>query len=201
MHIQGLLLGLGNPGPQYAHTRHNCGFDFIDMLIGQAERGGSLERLAGKKFSCELWKIAVPDLPGQWLCAKPLTFMNLSGNCAQPLLAWHRLPPERMIVIHDELDIAPGELRFKRGGGDAGHNGLKSITASLGGNDYYRLRVGIGRPPQKGDVIGWVLARPDQEDAAKIREALGEGLAVISDFARHGLEKAVHRARSHKPSA
>lgn len=190
------MLGLGNPGPQYAHTRHNCGFDFIDMLTGLAAGEGSLERLASKKFSCELWRASLPGLPGAWLCAKPLTFMNLSGNCARPLLAWHRLRPDQMIVIHDELDIPPGELRFKRGGGDAGHNGLKSVTACLGSNDYYRLRVGIGRPAQRGDVIGWVLARPDWGAAAQIGAAIGEGLAVIADFARNGPEKAVFRARS-----
>lgn len=129
----------------------------------------------------------------------PQTFMNLSGQCVQPLLAWHKLKPEQLVVAHDELDIPAGELRFKRGGGNAGHNGLKSITELLGTPDFYRLRLGIGRPPHKGDVINWVLGHPDAEDAERLRAALPEALDTLFAFADKGLEAAVREARAANP--
>ena len=121
--------------------------------------------------------------------------MNLSGQCVQPLLAWHKLKPEQLVVAHDELDIPAGELRFKCGGGNAGHNGLKSITELLGTPDFYRLRLGIGRPPHKGDVTNWVLGRPDAEDAGKLRASLPMALDTLFAFADKGLEAAVRMAR------
>lgn len=149
MEYAGVLVGLGNPGPRYDGTRHNCGFALVSALLELAEREGRLSGLNGGKFSCELWRLHLPRLGGAWLAAMPQTFMNLSGQCVQPLLAWHKLKPEQLVVAHDELDIPAGELRFKRGGGNAGHNGLKSITELLGTPDFYRLRLGIGRPPTK----------------------------------------------------
>ena len=114
----------------------------------------------------------------------------------QPLLAWHKIRPDQLVVVHDELDIPAGELRFKKGGGNAGHNGLKSITQLLGTPDFYRLRIGIGRPPQKGDVINWVLGRPCSEDADKIRTVTDKALEVLEIFAKKGLEAAVRATRS-----
>ena len=141
MAVAGLIVGLGNPGKQYESTRHNMGFLFVDELLREAKNVSSM---SGDKFRCELWKAALPGSPDQWLIAKPQTFMNLSGECVQPLAAWHRLLPENILVVHDELDIAPGRMKFKKGGGNAGHNGLKSITQRLGTPDFYRLRLGIG---------------------------------------------------------
>ena len=140
MAVAGLIVGLGNPGKQYESTRHNMGFLFVDELLREAKNVSSM---SGDKFRCELWKAALPGSPDQWLIAKPQTFMNLSGECVQPLAAWHRLLPENILVVHDELDIAPGRMKFKKGGGNAGHNGLKSITQRLGTPDFYRLRLGI----------------------------------------------------------
>ena len=137
MAVAGLIVGLGNPGKQYESTRHNMGFLFVDELLREAKNVSSM---SGDKFRCELWKAALPGSPDQWLIAKPQTFMNLSGECVQPLAAWHRLLPENILVVHDELDIAPGRMKFKKGGGNAGHNGLKSITQRLGTPDFYRLR-------------------------------------------------------------
>ena len=169
MDFGGVVVGLGNPGNQYAGTRHNCGFAFVESLLDHARReGGQVQSQNGGKFSCELWRLRYDGLPGDWLAAMPQTFMNLSGQCVQPLLAWHKIRPDQLVVVHDELDIPAGELRFKKGGGNAGHNGLKSITQLLGTPDFYRLRIGIGRPPQKGDVINWVLGRPCSEDAKSI---------------------------------
>lgn len=195
MEYSGLLAGLGNPGPRYAGTRHNCGFALVDALLEHASRRGRVDAMGGGKFHCELWRVALPDMPGNWLVAKPTTFMNLSGQCVQPLLAWHKLPPERLLVAHDELDIAPGELRFKFGGGNAGHNGLKSITQLLGSPNFYRLRIGIGRPPQKGDVINWVLGRPDMESAPLLDAAFPKALDIFLTFAAKGPEAAIRAAR------
>ena len=175
----------------------DCGFAFVESLLDHARReGGQVQSQNGGKFSCELWRLRYDGLPGDWLAAMPQTFMNLSGQCVQPLLAWHKIRPDQLVVVHDELDIPAGELRFKKGGGNAGHNGLKSITQLLGTPDFYRLRIGIGRPPQKGDVINWVLGRPCSEDADKIRTATDKALEVLEIFAKKGLEAAVRATRS-----
>ena len=196
MDYDGLLVGLGNPGPRYEHTRHNCGFALVDALLRLAATEGRADELNGAKFSCLLWRVRLPLLPGLWLAAKPQTFMNQSGMCVQPLLAWHKISPSRLVVAHDELDIPVGELRFKCGGGNAGHNGPASITRQLGTPDFCRLRMGIGRPPHKGDVVNWVLGRPDAEDAAKLSAALPPALNVLASFATHGREEAVRAAKN-----
>ena len=195
----GVILGLGNPGPQYEHTRHNCGFDTLDFLLSCAASEGSVYAKPGSKFTCLLWDVDCPMLKGRWLVAKPLTFMNESGRCAMPLLAWHKLPPEKLIVIHDELDIPVGEVRFKYGGGNAGHNGLKSITACLGTNNFYRLRIGIDKPRQKQTVIDWVLGRPKGEEADILARTQEASLDVLESFVTKGLESAVALARTFKP--
>lgn len=190
-----LLAGLGNPGAHYDGTRHNCGFRLVDALCHKAAATGRVQHLHGNKFACELLRVDLPELRGPWLVAKPQTFMNLSGECVQPLLAWHKLSPDRLIVAHDELDIPAGHLRFKFGGGNAGHNGLKSISQLLGTPDFYRLRIGIGRPPHKGDVTNWVLGRPSGDDAAAIASGLDRALDVLFAFAAGGLERAVRTAQ------
>ena len=145
MDYRGVLVGLGNPGPKYDGTRHNTGFLLLDRLLDMAHLDGSVSEQNGKRFDCELWRVQLEALGGTWLVAKPLTYMNLSGQCVQPLLAWHKMSPRDLVVVHDELDLPPGALRFKFGGGNAGHNGLKSITERLGTPDFYRLRLGIGQ--------------------------------------------------------
>ena len=184
-----IIAGLGNPGKEYENTRHNIGFDVIDRLAEEeniAVMESKHKALIGKGY-----------VAGQKvILAKPQTFMNLSGQCVQPLLAWYKIRPDQLVVVHDELDIPAGELRFKKGGGNAGHNGLKSITQMLGTPDFYRLRIGIGRPPQKGDVINWVLGRPCSEDAEKIRAATDNALEVLKIFVQKGLEAAVRATRS-----
>ena len=201
MDFTGVLVGLGNPGEKYAGTRHNCGFLLVEALLHAARaHGGDVSEIAGSKFSCRLWRIRWTPLGGQWLAAMPETFMNLSGQCVQPLLAWHKVTPSRLVVAHDELDIPPGDLRFKFGGGNAGHNGLKSITQLLGTPDFYRLRIGIGRPPVRGDVTNWVLGRPCGADADAIQDTIQRGLSVLTAFADKGLEAAVRACRPTAPS-
>jgi PTH1 family peptidyl-tRNA hydrolase len=145
-----LVVGLGNPGPTYAGNRHNVGFMVLDLL---AER-------AGGRFSAHKGRADVVEgrLAGQpaVLC-KPKTYMNVSGGPVASLRDYFKVPTERIVVVHDELDIGFGVLRLKLGGGDNGHNGLRSITSAIGSKDYLRVRVGIGRPPGRQDPADYVL--------------------------------------------
>lgn len=145
-----IIAGLGNPGPEYAGTRHNAGAMVLALL---AER-------VGARFKAHRTRngIAEGRLSGQPVTlARPQSYMNLSGGPVAALAAFYKLSPERVVVIHDELDVPFGGVRLKLGGGDNGHNGLRSITASLGTRDYYRVRVGIGRPPGRMDPAAFVL--------------------------------------------
>jgi PTH1 family peptidyl-tRNA hydrolase len=145
-----LIAGLGNPGPEYAGTRHNAGQMVADLL---AERMGA-------RFKAHRTRNDVADgrLAGVPVTlAKPRTYMNLSGGPVAAIAAFYKIPPERIVVIHDELDIPFGSVRLKFGGGDNGHNGLRSITQALGTNEYYRVRFGIGRPPGRMDAATYVL--------------------------------------------
>jgi PTH1 family peptidyl-tRNA hydrolase len=144
-----VLVGLGNPGPQYAHTRHNAGFLFTDLVH--------------KAYGFPTWKKQFDGLVSKGkvagydvLLLQPQTFMNLSGRSVQAACAFYKIPPAQVWAIHDELDLALGKTKYKFGGGDAGHNGLKSITAALGAN-YHRLRLGIGRPTGPQPVEDYVL--------------------------------------------
>lgn len=145
-----LVAGLGNPGPGYSGNRHNAGFMVADLL---ATRMGVRFR-AGKHRAA----VAEGRLAGQpVILAKPMTFMNASGGPVAGLAGYYRLPPGQLVVIHDELDLPFGTIRLKLGGGDNGHNGLRSLTSSLGSRDYYRVRFGIGRPPGRTDPAVFVL--------------------------------------------
>lgn len=195
MEIRGIVAGLGNPGQQYEKSRHNCGFMFIDELLKQAREEGQMEEMNGKRFNCQLWRISLAQLDGNWLAVKPLTFMNNSGVSLQPLMSWYKMAADRLVVVHDELDIPPGEIRFKFGGGLAGHNGLASITSQLGTKDYYRLRIGIGKPADKDNMIAWVLGRPEKKDATLIDKILAEALETFFIFSQSGYTEAAQYAR------
>jgi PTH1 family peptidyl-tRNA hydrolase len=145
-----LVVGLGNPGPRYAGTRHNAGFLVLDEL----------GRRAGEKFKAHRGRADVIETrihDERVILAKPKTYMNLSGGPVASLRDFYKLPADQIVVVHDELDIPFGTLRLKLGGGDNGHNGLKSVGAALGTRDYYRVRVGIGRPTGRQDPADWVL--------------------------------------------
>lgn len=145
-----LIIGLGNPGPQYAGNRHNAGFMVIDVLA--ARIGARLKRDRSRAEAATGVLAGIPVTLG-----KPMSFMNLSGGAVAALRGFYKLPADRIIVVHDELDLPFGTLRLKTGGGDNGHNGLRSVTASLGTRDYHRARVGIGRPPGRMDPADFVL--------------------------------------------
>lgn len=145
-----LIVGLGNPGPEYAANRHNAGFMVLDVL---ADRVGG--RFKTHKSRAE---VVEGRLDGhRVVLAKPRSFMNLSGGPVGALRDFYKIPVERLVVVHDELDIPYGALRLKRGGGDNGHNGLRSISKSLGDNEYFRVRFGVGRPPGRMDPAEFVL--------------------------------------------
>jgi PTH1 family peptidyl-tRNA hydrolase len=144
VHLRGLIAGLGNPGREYEGTRHNFGFMVAHALLAFAEKDGATEKISKAHDPCLLWRCLLPE-QGNWLVTTPLTYMNASGEAIQHVASYYRLEPETILILHDELDLPLGRMRFKRGGGDAGHNGLKSIHKILGTPDFYRLRLGIGR--------------------------------------------------------
>lgn len=149
-----LVVGLGNPGPGYAQHRHNVGFAVVDLLSGRI----------GARFSRHRRAVALvaegtPGLGGPKLVlVKPLTYMNLSGGPVAGTAAFYKVPLDRIVAVHDDLDVPFGQVRAKRGGGEGGHNGLRSLTRSLGSRDYLRVRVGIGRPPGRQDPADYVLS-------------------------------------------
>lgn len=204
MSFAGLIVGLGNPSLQYAHTRHNMGFFAIDAIM-QAAR--SVLSISGNKFDCDLWKVELPAPPKKakilftkdayWLLAKPMTFMNLSGDCVQPLTAWHRISPDRLLVIHDDMDLPVGRMKLKKGGGNAGHNGLKSICERLGTPDFYRLRLGIGRSPNN-DAIHWVLGHLSANDHEALNNMLPTLICVVTLFAVGDIDAATRESNGFK---
>ena len=171
-----LIVGLGNPGSEYEATRHNCGFQMLDLL---AEKYGG--RFAeDRKFSGENARVRIEG-EDVWLL-KPTTFMNRSGIAVQAMAAYYKITPAEILIVHDELDLLPGTMKLKKGGGNAGHNGLKSITAQLGTPDFWRLRIGIGHPRTFGwaqQVFDFVLAAPSSEHREAIRRMMREALGGI----------------------
>jgi PTH1 family peptidyl-tRNA hydrolase len=145
-----LIAGLGNPGPQYAGHRHNAGFMVAEVLA--ARMGVTMRRDRSGAAVATGLLAGVPVT-----LARPLAFMNVSGRPVAALAAFYKIPPERVLILHDELDLPFGAVRLKLGGGDNGHNGLRSVTAALGGPGYHRTRIGIGRPPGRMDPAGFVL--------------------------------------------
>lgn len=164
------VVGLGNPGPKYADTRHNAGFWFVDAL---AHANGVALR-AENKFSGEVARMRTTA--GECWLLKPSTYMNHSGRAVAALCNFYRIDPTSLLVVYDELDLAPGVVRLKTGGGHGGHNGMRDICAAIGGNGFHRLRIGIGHPGHKDAVVNYVLSRPGKADHEAIDDAIGEAL-------------------------
>ena len=176
-------MGLGNPGPGYQETRHNAGFWLLDEL---ARRHGGRFRQESR-FHGETARLEI-DGRGFWLL-KPLTFMNRSGASVAAFARFYRLPAQTILVVHDEVDLPVGAVRFKRSGGHGGHNGLRDLHAQLGSDEYRRLRLGIGHPGSARAVVEYVLSRPSAEDRRLITEAIDDVLEqlpqlVAGDYAR-----------------
>ncbi len=185
-----LIVGLGNPGAQYEQTRHNAGFWFLDALARVYDGQFRPET----KFFSDVCKLSVA---GQqiWL-QKPNTFMNRSGQAVSALAKFYKIPLANILVVHDELDLAPGVARLKKGGGHGGHNGLRDIAAQMGGKDYYRLRLGIGHPGVGRDVSGFVLGRAPSSEESLIDDAMAEAQAVLPLILSGEFEKAMNRLHS-----
>jgi PTH1 family peptidyl-tRNA hydrolase len=180
-----LVVGLGNPGPAYAGHRHNVGFLVVDEL---ARRAGSRFR-AGKGLRAETAEVRLPGVEAPRLVlAKSRIYMNETGSAVSRLLGYYKLELDRMIVVHDELDIEPGQLRVKFGGGDNGHNGLRSIRASLGTGDFYRVRVGIGRPPGRQDPADFLLSNFPASAREAVAVEVDRAADAVESLVRVGLE-------------
>jgi peptidyl-tRNA hydrolase, PTH1 family len=180
------LIGLGNPGAEYAQTRHNAGYWFADRVCASARAVLRSE----SRFHGELARV---QIDGQdLLVLKPGTFMNHSGQAVQALAAFYKLAPEQILVAHDELDLPTGSVRLKRAGGHGGHNGLRDIHRHLG-DQYLRLRIGIGHPGDKNLVLPYVLGRAPREDETRIHQALEQAEAVLPVWLGESLEKAMTR--------
>ncbi|MBS0371107.1 MAG: aminoacyl-tRNA hydrolase [Proteobacteria bacterium] len=180
-----LIVGLGNPGAEYAETRHNAGFWFCERLA--RDLGASFNKEA--RFH---GLAANARNEGVWLLM-PQTFMNRSGQSVAALARFYRIAPAEILVVHDELDIPPGQLRVKFGGGLGGHNGLKDITAHLGTQDFWRLRIGIGHPGDRNEVVNFVLRPPRREEASLIDESIDRALAAWPLIARADWNGATQR--------
>lgn len=187
------IVGLGNPGDEYARTRHNAGFWLVDRLV---ERTGTVLRRE-TRFQGELGRTRLG--PSDVLLLKPHTFMNRSGSAVQTLAQFYKLPPERILVAHDELDLPAGTLRLKFGGGHGGHNGLRDIHRALG-EHYRRLRIGIGHPGDKNLVLNYVLGRPDRDDERAIRDGIDRALDALETWLTQGWERAITQLHSVKPA-
>lgn len=191
-----LFVGLGNPGPEYEDTRHNAGFWWIDALA----RGLKVTPQLDVKYHGLVAR--VNDAPGAsgpiWLL-QPMTYMNLSGKSVAALARFFKIAPEEILAIHDELEIPPGELKLKQGGGNAGHNGLKDMQAQLGTGDFWRLRLGIGHPGHRDEVAGYVLRKPPLAERQAVEDCIGKSLEAFKHFAAGDMAKAVAQIRSKPP--
>jgi PTH1 family peptidyl-tRNA hydrolase len=168
-----LFVGLGNPGPEYERTRHNAGFWWIDELARKL--GTSLK--SDRSYHGLVARVNRPEGP-VWLL-EPQTFMNLSGKSVSALARFFKIAPDEILVAHDELDLPPGGVKMKQGGGHAGHNGLRDIHAQLGSADFWRLRIGIGHPGVRAEVLNFVLGKPSPDHQAAIDESIERTLPAV----------------------
>ncbi len=168
-----LIVGLGNPGQDYTETRHNAGFWFVEEYAANCSSSFSPD----KKFFGEIARVSSGGTDCRIL--KPDTFMNHSGRSVKALMEYFNILPTEILVAHDEIDLDAGTVRLKRGGGHGGHNGLRDIISQLGSKDFLRLRIGVGHPGNKDDVIDYVLHRPGRDDRNKIDDAIKRGLEVM----------------------
>ncbi len=187
-----LLVGLGNPGPEYEQTRHNAGFWWLEAAARQL--GASLAAERG------FFGVAARVQRGGqsvWLL-EPMTYMNLSGKSVAALARFYKIEPEQILVIHDELDLQPGQMKLKQGG-SASHNGLKDIHARLGSTAFWRLRLGIGHPGVKAEVVDYVLKKPSPEDREAIRKCIDESLATLDLLLAGEMERAMMKIHAKPP--
>lgn len=180
-----LIVGLGNPGPQYAQTRHNAGAWMVEMLAEQQRQTLKPEN----KFFGLVSKVTIANSDCYLLI--PTQFMNRSGQSVKAIAHFYKIEPEAILIAHDELDLAVGDIRYKQGGGDGGHNGLKDISAHLGNKNYWRLRIGIGHPGHRDQVHDYVLSKPSRSDHQSIITAIEASLMTLDEFVSGNKQKAI----------
>ncbi|WP_350306596.1 aminoacyl-tRNA hydrolase [Photorhabdus viridis] len=191
-----LIVGLANPGAEYAQTRHNAGAWYLDLLAQSHNQPLKEE----SKFFGYTARINMCGHDVRLLV--PTTFMNLSGKSVAALASFYRIQPDEILVAHDELDLPPGVAKMKLGGSHGGHNGLKDIQNKFGNNpNFYRLRIGIGHPGDKNKVIGFVLGKPPTSEQKLINDAIDEALRCTDILMKQGMDKAINRLHSFKASA
>ena len=187
-----LIVGLGNPGPEHARTRHNAGFRLVDALAdAQGVRFGLESKLFG-----ETARVQIGGRP-VWLL-RPSTFMNLSGKSVAAALRYWKIEPEQALLAHDELDLPPGVARLKFDGGHGGQNGLRDTIRLLGHGRFHRLRIGIGNPGHKDRVVSWVLGRPGSDDDILINRAIDDAIAVLPLAVEGDFNEAMKRLHTPK---
>jgi PTH1 family peptidyl-tRNA hydrolase len=188
-----LFVGLGNPGPEYEDTRHNAGFWFIDQLA----RRFKVSLQPDRAYHGLVGRANLPQ-GAVWLL-QPMTYMNVSGKSVAPLARFFKIEPAEILVVHDELDVAPGEVKLKQGGGNGGHNGLKDIQAQMGSGDFWRLRLGIGHPGVKTEVAAYVLRKPPSSEREGIERSMNKGLDAIEAMLAGDMAQAVRTVHAQPP--
>ncbi|WP_372527049.1 aminoacyl-tRNA hydrolase [Piscinibacter sp.] len=188
-----LLVGLGNPGPEYEATRHNAGF----WWLAEAARKLGASLLPERGYFGLVARVNRPAGP-IWLL-EPMTFMNLSGKSVAALARFFKIAPNEILVAHDELDLMPGQMKLKFGGSHAGHNGLKDIHAQLGTDDYWRLRLGIGHPGVKAEVVNYVLRKPPLEQREAIEKSIDQSLQALDMLLAGDMERAMMKIHAKPP--
>jgi len=188
-----LLVGLGNPGPEYEATRHNAGFWFIDAVARELRT----TLVPDRSYFGMVARVNRPAGP-VWLL-EPMTFMNLSGKSVAALARFFKIAPGDILVAHDELDLLPGQVKMKLGGSHAGHNGLKDIQAQLGSADFWRLRLGIGHPGVKSEVVDYVLRKPAAEQYEAIDKSIEQSLSALDLLLEGDMERALMKVHAKPP--
>lgn len=192
-----LVVGLGNPGPDYEHTRHNAGFWFVDAVaqsLGATFK--SVSRLHGL-----LAEVSFNSYRGRLF--KPVTYMNRSGQAVVAICKYYKIAPQNVLVVHDDIDLPPGVVRLKQGGGDGGHNGLRDIIAALGGErNFFRLRIGVGHPGHAQEVVDYVLHKPSRDDEEIIQDMIQDAVKHVPALVSGEIEKVMNQLhRKVKPSS
>jgi len=189
-----LLVGLGNPGPEYDATRHNAGFWWVDAVAAKLGARLTFDR----SYHGLVARVNRAGQDPLWL-VEPQTFMNLSGKSVAALARFFKIAPEEILVAHDELDLLPGQVKLKQGGSHAGHNGLKDIIAQLGSGNFWRLRLGIGHPGVKAEVIDYVLRKPSAAHRDEIHQCIERTLACLDLLLAGEMERAMMKVHSKPP--
>ena len=179
-----LVAGLGNPGAKYEQTRHNAGFWFVDELA----RRYSAQLRSESKYKSEVARCTIDGRDCR--LQKPMDYMNCSGQPVAALAGFYRIPRQGILVVHDDLDLPVGTIKLKKSGGHGGHNGLRDLISHLGGNDFLRLRIGIGHPGHRDDVVDYVLKNASREDRAAIDQAIADAIDIMPQLLAGDIEAA-----------